>query len=450
MKGKVVARYLQAHWAPGSETSLPRRDRRSGSYRRYVPDLLAERPLRLPVEVSRRSAALERAVRDLGGTPTSPSLESISRFLLRSEAIASSKIEGIAPSPGQVALAELADDEPVRGFSDQARLVANNMTVLRHSTRELAIRDTVAVSDVEALHGALLPNDPDPGLRTVQNWIGGSNWHPLDADFVPAPPELVPGLMEDLTTYLDSAAHGPLIQAALLHAQFETIHPFTDGNGRVGRALVHTVLTRRGLTPSAILPVSLVLATVRDSYVGGLGRYRYLGGPGGQAAQEGVAAWVTVFLDAAEVAVVQAQRLTTELEELGASWSRRVERARADGGVRAVPRAGSATARLLPLLPELPLVTTRTVERVLGVSFPAARAAVEELAVAQVLSRRQVERNTTGYLATEVLELLGSAERRLASTRWDTRLSPPNRPVPAAGQSPRRPGARGRPDGAGG
>ncbi len=99
------------------------------------------------------------------------------------------------------------------------------------------------------LHRALLPDDRHPGMREVQNWIGGDDWHPLDADFVPPPPDRVPALMADLVEYMNGVVHAPLIQAAIVHAQFETVHPFTDGSGRVGRALIHAVLSRRGVDP---------------------------------------------------------------------------------------------------------------------------------------------------------------------------------------------------------
>lgn len=152
-------------------------------------------------------------------------------------------IEGIAPSPAQVALAELSHDEDIRGFSDQAALVANNITVLHRATQELVTTRELTTTDIVSLHTALLPNEQQHrGLRTVQNWIGGSNWHPLDADFVPPSHNEVPRLLADLPAYLNGAAHGPLTQAGLVHAQFETIHPFTDGNGRVGRALIHTIM----------------------------------------------------------------------------------------------------------------------------------------------------------------------------------------------------------------
>jgi Fic family protein len=269
------------------------------------------------------------------------------------------------------------------------------------------------------------------GLRTRQNWLGGSDWHPLEADFIPPPEDHVHALMSDLTAYMNSALHAPLIQAALVHAQFETIHPFTDGNGRVGRALIHTVLARRGMVRMAVLPVSLVMLTRSDAYVAGLTAYRYDGEPWEAEALAGVVAWLGVFLDAVEVATEQAAQFANEIADLRVEWDRRLMDERQRRGVRDRPRADSAAARLLDALPEAPLVTARSVERLIGVSYPTARAALEELADAEIVSRKQVEKNTTGYLARDIFDLLTFAERRLASTRFDTRDTPPDRPVPA-------------------
>lgn len=432
MKGyeKALAGHVSCEWMPSDITSLPRRESRSGRYFAYVPDLLGNRPLTVSPALSAKAAEAEQAVQRLVSGSAAP-LEGVARFLLRSEAIASSLIEGIAPSPQQVALAELAQDEPIRGFGDQARLVANNITILKRATAQLVESAQVSVGDVQQLQSALLIDERHHGLRTVQNWIGGSNWHPLEAAFIPPPPHLVPGLMEDLMAYLNGSAHAPLVQAALVHAQFETIHPFTDGNGRVGRALIHCVLARRRLTPTAMLPVSLVLATLRDTYIDGLTAYRYVGAADEPQAVDGVGAWLNIYLDATLVAVEQAARLSTEIDALRADWADRVARLRHRRGKRTAPRTDSATARILAMLTEVPVMTTRTVERVLGVSFPPARTALEELADAGILTRKAVERGTTGYVAREVLDMIAFAERRLGSTRFDTRLSPPNRPVPA-------------------
>lgn len=235
----------------------------------FVPERLVQAPLTLGCETEHLLAKAESAVRSLSGL--SDDLPAISRFLLRSEAIASSRIEGIAPSARQVALAELGQREAVQGISAPAQMVANNMTLVREATTRLVHAPLVTVGDVVELHRSLLRDEPHHhGIRTVQNWIGGSDWHPMDADFVPPSPERVAATMGDLVDYMNGASHAPIVQAALVHAQFETIHPFTDGNGRVGRALVHSVLTRRGLTPDSVLPVSLVLSTLRERYVDGL------------------------------------------------------------------------------------------------------------------------------------------------------------------------------------
>ncbi|MGB3473689.1 MAG: Fic family protein [Mycobacterium sp.] len=426
-----MAELRELYWEPTHGRGLVSRDRRGGRYAAYVPDRLCNRPTLIPAELSIFAASVERKILRLADGPNARSLEGISRFLLRSEAIASSMIEGIAPSPQQVAIAELAQEERIRGFSAQAGLVANNITVLRRAARELVHAPAMTVEDIVALHASLLPDEKHHGLREVQNWIGGSNWNPLESAFVPPPVDAVVDLMDDFVTYLNGSSHGPLIQAGLVHAQFETIHPFTDGNGRVGRALIHTVLARRGLAPRAILPVSLVLATLRDRYVAGLEAFRYIGDPLSDLAVDGVSMWLQTFVEAAEIAVEQAERLAAEIELMRSEWNHRLAGWRAGQGKRPEPRADSATARLLGMLSEVPMLTARTVQRLLGISFPRARDALDELAEAGVLSRKSVDRGTTGYLANEVLDLVGLAERRLASTRFDTRMSKPNRSVPA-------------------
>lgn len=185
-----------------------------------------------------------------------------------------------------------------------------------------------------------------------------------------------------------------------MHAQFETIHPYPypypypypdgNGNGRVGRALVHAVLTRRGLTSAAVLPVSLVLLTRSDEYLAGLTAYRYVRPGDSSAAQVGISHWIATFLDAAELAADQVTRFARELDELRNEWATRLSGHRARLGIRAAPRADSATARLMEVLPEAPLVTTTTVQRMLGVSGPAAYKATEELAEAGIVTRRRL------------------------------------------------------------
>ncbi len=411
-----MATRLDVRWPP-SLTAPRARDRRGGRFHPYLPDLLISRPLVVDAHLGAKAAQVERSVRSLVSGPGARTLEGLARFLLRSEAIASSRIEGLQVSPQQVALAEFAQVEggQVRGFSENARLVANNILALQQAATGLAAAPAVTVAGIQDLQQALLSGHEPLGLRSSQNWIGGSDWHPLDAEFVPPPAEHVPALMADLADYMNSAIHGPLVQAALVHAQFETIHPFSDGNGRVGRALIHTILARRDAVRAAVLPVSLVLLTRSETYVQGLTAYRYDGPGDALQAQDGVNQWLDVFLDAVEVAVLQAQHFVDELTALREEWDQRLVAARQERGVRERPRADSTVARLLSSLPEAPLVTARTVQRLLGTSHPAARKAAEELADAGILVRKQVEQNTTAYLARDVFDLLTVTERRLGS-----------------------------------
>ncbi|AXB45379.1 Fic family protein [Amycolatopsis albispora] len=430
-----MAELHDEHWEPSFDGPT-RSARKGGRYRTYCPDELAERPLSIDTALSFRAQEVEAGVRRLATSPRSRCLEGLARFLLRSEALASSRIEGLQVSAQQVALAELAqtDQTVTRGFTGNAALVANNIHTLKQATTALAAAPRLDIPGIDALHHALLPDEKHQGLRTVQNWIDGNDWSPVGADFVPPSPELVEPLMRDLAGYLNGGAHAPLVQAALAHAQFETIHPYTDGNGRVGRALIHTVLVRRGLTPAAVLPISLVLLTHSRAYLDGLNAYRYLGTPTSAAAKAGVSAWLATFLEAAAAATTQAGKFTDAIEDLTRNWQRRLAEYRSGQGVRSQPRANSASAKLLVALPEIPVLTTRTAERALGVSFPAARTALEEFAEAGILKRKQVDRGTTGYLANEVFDLLTFAERELASTQWDTRKVKPGRVVPARPQ----------------
>ncbi len=426
-----MAELIHRHWQPADQSGLVAADHRGGRYSAYVPDVLCGRPLALDGALGASAAAAERAIRSLSTLPGSRGLAAISRLLTRSEATSSSMIEGIAPSPQQVALAELGLTEKVRGLSDKAKLVANNIAVLRTASGELVSSPGITITDIEALHDGLLPDDRHRGIRTVQNWIGGSNWNPLSAQFVPPPPEMVPTLVDDLVRYMNGASHGPLIQAGLAHAQFETIHPFTDGNGRVGRALIHTVLARGGLSPDAVLPVSLVLATLSDRYVEGLNSYRYIGPADRAEASSGQTAWLTFFIEAASIAIDQAAQLAADVSALETAWHHKVHQNRAERGLRTILRTNSAAQRMLSLLPEAPVLTARSAERLIDVSFNTARNALEELADAGVLTRKVIERGTTGYLAHDILDLVGITERRLASTQFDTRTSPPSRPAPA-------------------
>lgn len=424
-----MARYAEQHWIPLEGPGLPKREKEGGPYHAFIPDYLmpSRRGGQIHVDdrVALRAAEVERRILDIGRLRGATQLESIARWLMRSEAVASSRIEGIAPNVDKVALAELAHEEDIRGFKPNAAAVARNLKVLRDVEGHFDGSGVITVPMLEELQYQLLGEQSriPAGVRETQNWIGGADHNPIGAEFVPPPPGLVPELMEDFTDYLNCALHGTLIQAAIVHAQFETIHPFADGNGRVGRALIHGVLQRRGLTTQTLLPISLVLGTWSEKYIAGLTAFR----------EEDVTAWLDLFITATDKAVEQAGDLSRDLEKLRESWGETVDEARrAKGNTRAL-RSDSLVMLLLDSLPKHPIVTVTTVQRLYGKSVKSARDALEFLNEAGILRAKSVgPQGQLGYYADDVLQLIRYADRRLASSRFDTRLeAPTGRGVPA-------------------
>ncbi|MHC3393988.1 Fic family protein [Streptomyces lavendulocolor] len=409
---------------PGVEGQHPR------TFAAYEPDLLTGRQIRLSAELAAEVAEVDRMVRSFNdAAPTSPHLESLARFLLRSEAVASSRIEGVVASARAIAHLELMlatkagdDHRAHRGISDSAREVVNNVLALRKAVTALCEAPDVSVDDINDLQAALMveteQHETSGYLRTVQNWVGGTSDGPHGAEYVPPAPETVAPLMSDLAAFISEEHPLPLVQAALVHAQFETIHPYNDGNGRTGRALIHTVLARQGLAVGHVLPISMSLLAHAREYIAGLNAYRYAGPADSADAAAGMDAWIRVFLAATRDAVSEARRFTDELATMRKSWNAKLAHHRAALGRRGQPRKDAAVVRLMEQLPGVPIVTARATQMLLGVSFVSASSALEELAGAGVVQVKEVERGTRAYLATDVLDLISGAERRLM-TKWD-------------------------------
>lgn len=180
-----------------------------------------------------------------------------------------------------------------------------------------------------------------------------------------------------------------------------------------------------------MLPISLVLATLRDRYIAGLTAFRHMSETASSGASAATNEWLWTFVEAAAIAVEQSEGLVDNLEALRQVWIERLTTHRIAVGLRPAPRADSAVARLLGQLPEAPVVTARTLARILDVSFPAASSALDELERAGILTTKSIERGGRAYVAREVLDVGTLSERSLASTRFDTRASPPNRGVAA-------------------
>ncbi|MET3636181.1 Fic family protein [Curtobacterium oceanosedimentum] len=213
-----------------------------------------------------RSLDALRALDDDGGP------DPLHRLLSRTEAAATSRIEHEDATAEDVARAMVG----VRANTSASAMVQAG-DALERLVRAAGAGHLDEATLLDA-HRGLLRGDPVDGphagrYRTVQNWIGGGRT-PRDADHVPPPPDLVPALMGDLVAFLERDDLHPVAQAAIAHAQFESVHPFTDGNGRTGRALVAAVLRRRGATRRTSPPVSSVLVAERGRYFRHLTQYR--------------------------------------------------------------------------------------------------------------------------------------------------------------------------------
>ena len=224
-----------------------------------------------------------------------------------------------------------------------------------------------------AIHRALLENTADAAiaghLRESQNWIGGRHPNPRGAAFIPPPEDRIDGLLGDLCRFCERDDLPPLVQAAIAHVQFETIHPFADGNGRVGRALIQVILARRGLTRSCerwiLPPISLVLAARSDAYIAGLSAFR-------SGDHED---WLTFFLDTVHASTLIAEGLLRDVLALQERWRTLAGR----------PRADSAAEALIARLPETPVIDLAAAVSLTGASREATRKAVDRLEEARVL-----------------------------------------------------------------
>ena len=426
-----MATYEARTWEHGRDAFGGRTP--GGVFDSYVPDLLLPRKVPLTPDNDRLLVSVEREIAALSGTRGVADLRGLAPLLLRSEAAASSFMEGIAPRAEQVAFEELrvADDE--RHARSAAVLVANHVRVMRRATQELARARRVELSGLLGLLTDLFSGDEEQGrIREFENWVGRSA-HQIDTDYVPPSADRVPRLMEDLVAYLNDASTHPVIQAGLAHAQLETIHPFPDGNGRIGRALIHLVLERRGVSVGAALPISLVLMTRTEEYIAGLEAYRHVGAADGPEAATAANHWLRVFLGAVLDATQQARVIAQDLAEVQDSWTARwVESRAAAGRSAAAPRTGSRLDRLLRGFIDTPVLTAETARELYGLPTSTAYQMLGELVDAGILARRKRERVTT-FVARDILDLLDMTDRRLASPRFDTRLEPPVRPVATAG-----------------
>ncbi len=424
-----MSKIVRRRWESSSDTGLSRKDRQGCEYEAYVPDLLTGRTFRLDGSVAADVADAERALTTLDASAAAlADTEALARLLLRAESVASSFIEGLVVGGRRLLRAEAARAAGETDADVTAGEVLGNIDAMTWAVDTLSTAETVTVDGLLQVHDRLLARtrlrEHAGQIRSVQNWIGGSSFNPCSAAFVPPPPDLVEELLEDLCAFVEDDSLPAVAQAAIAHAQFETIHPFVDGNGRTGRALIHVVLRRRGVSPRVLPPISLVLATWSRSYVEGLTGTRYRGRSDGPAAHDGTNSWIGLFAAACRRAVDDAVAFEEQILSIQEEWRTAV------GAVR----AGSAAALLLGALPGAPVVSVSSAADVIGRSFQATNDAMNRLLAAGVVRQVSVGRRNRAFEAPAVIDVFTSLERQLASPSADTRSAPPERPAPARRQ----------------
>jgi len=371
-----------------------RKARRSFTYRAFVPDPIAAIQPAVSFETARLIGDAETAVGRLNSSERVGGLEAIGALLLRSEAIASSRVEGIELSQRNLARA-LIDPRAAKGTT---RAVAANVVAMEQA---IAVGDgepQLTMADILAIHRNLMAHEPPrvmPGaFCREQNWIGGRLLNPSNARYVPPPEDRVEPLILDLIEFMNRDDLPAMAQAAIAHAQFETIHPFIDGNGRVGRCLIHVVLRRRGVAPVFVPPISIVLAARANLYVDGLVGFR-----------EGrMDAWCTSFAEACGRAAALSVDLAGRVAQLVTEWYERAGR----------PRRDSAAARIIPVLPAQPIASASTIRAAIGARHQRALEGLKVLADGGVLRQISEGDYDRQYAADELFDLIEAYEQRVA------------------------------------
>jgi Fic family protein len=392
-----------------------RRARGSFSYRAYIPDPIAEFDVVLPGDVAEVVSEAEREVALLNQSPPKlGGLETLARQLLRAESLASSRIEGLTLSHRRLAKAAV---DPQDSSDINARSALGNIIAMEKAIEIGADVPELRPEDIVTIHKTLFRGTRDEAIagviRTTQNWIGGNSDTPRNADFIPPPPGEVSRLLEDLCEFMNRDDLPAVAQAAIAHAQFETIHPFPDGNGRVGRCLIHAILRRRNLAPRYVPPISLVLATDVRGYEQGLTDYR-----DGKDAE-----WCAVFAQATRTAAREAEGFALQIGALQEEWLERAGN----------PRRDSAARKLIATLPAHPIVDVAAAMKIAGVSDVAAGRAIDKLEQAGVLQpERRGQRRGRSWEARELFNLVNGFERHLATAPGERR---PARPAPDRARS---------------
>lgn len=387
---------IERLWEPSLAGLGGKRARRPARYRAFVPGEIADYDWTLDSATAEAIFEAERRCTHLQTRSAGVGLDTVARQLLRSEAVASSKIEGLVLSHRRLAKAAAGPSGDLT-----ARSVLANVSAIEAAYGFARSGETFSVDALKRIHARLFESTPQDRwggvVRDRQNWIGGDATTPVNAEFVPPPEGEVPRLLEDLAAFCTRVDLPPVLQAAAAHAQYETIHPFMDGNGRAGRALIGMILIRRGVVTDVLPPISLILAGDAGSYVRGLTSFRYTSGTD----------WVDFFSGAMIRAADSSELLARQVSELTERWLEAAGK----------PRAESAPRRLIEALPTHPVLTLATAQSITGLSDEACRRALNRLEQSGVLSETTAGRRNRVWESVGLFDLLDRFEREVGRGR---------------------------------
>ena len=359
-----------------------------GGYRAFVPSPLPP-ALLWSQDLSLRLSAADRAIGQLAGEGRRlPNPHLLVRPFLRKEAVLSSRIEGTQATLGELLAAE-AGGPAARDPADLLE-VRNYVSALEYGLRRLTTLP-LSLRLVRELHDKLMRgvrgDAATPGeLRHSQNWIGAPGCTLDDATYVPPPPQELMACLGEWEQFLHDDALPPLVHVALAHAQFEAIHPFLDGNGRVGRLLITLLLVKSGVLPTPLLYLSAYFEATRQEY------YTRLLSVTERGAWE---EWLTYFLRGVALQSQDALNRIRRIDHLFARW-----------GQELVSGRSRLPERVLDLFAENPYWTVGGIANRLAVAFTTAQRAVNRLEAAGVVTQLGQRRRNRVYCAEEILTVL--------------------------------------------
>jgi Fic family protein len=391
MRGTLVRRT----WTYDPTLYAPPKYRKACHYEAFIPAPLTGARFALDAAVAGIVSDAEQAIMRLNARAR-PALGPLARLLLRTESIASSKVEGLHVGIRQLAQAESRMETGGR-TSRTVLEVLGNVDAMQLAVDDASSAERFDIGHLADIHARLMTNAPNAHvagrLRSGQNWIGGNDYNPCGADFVPPPADHVEDLLRDLCGAMADESLPPLVQAAMVHAQFETIHPFDDGNGRTGRALIHVVLRRRGIAASYVPPVSVVLAADREGYIRGLTAFRF-----GEVQE-----WIDHFSAAAARAAALATAYLEAVMDRTEGWKRQLRDA-------AAPRADAAAWAVIEVLPAHAVITAPVAAAATGRAKAAIHQAMKQLEECGVLVPLSDSRRNRSWEAVGLLDLLEGLE----------------------------------------